>query len=83
MRCIQSAECDKETKISVTQSNDNELQCVGILLTLITLVTLKAVRCLCIKVFTIPKSFQRELCVCVSKSSQLIKTSTLSCGQVR
>lgn len=43
MSCIQSAECDKATKISVTESNDNELQCVGILLTLIVLMTLKTV----------------------------------------
>lgn len=43
MSCIQSAECDEATKIRVTDSNGNELQCVGILLTLITVVTLKAV----------------------------------------
>lgn len=35
--CMQAAECDKATKISVTEKNDNELYCVGILLTLITL----------------------------------------------
>lgn len=37
MSCIQAAESDKATKISVTERNDNELQCVGILLTSITL----------------------------------------------
>lgn len=39
MSCIQSAECDTATKISVTERNDNELQLVQILLTLITLMT--------------------------------------------
>lgn len=35
MSCTQSAECDKATKISVTEGNHYELQFVGILLALI------------------------------------------------
>lgn len=41
MSCIQSAECDNATKVNVTESNEDELKRVVIILTLVALVSLK------------------------------------------